>query len=92
MTCQVNDTDFPEGIPCLERIFIVLKDSGFCRQVQFLDDDDDGPINTSAKQFIMGKYDRFIEVEAFVKDPFNPLPKTVKQVKQYNGLFGYPRK
>ncbi|CAK1582529.1 unnamed protein product [Parnassius mnemosyne] len=81
--------DFPEGISHLERILIALQDAGFSinvekcsffkRSIEYLGNVvSDGQVRPSPRK-----------VEALVKDP---VPKNVKQVRQFNGLAGYFRK
>lgn len=82
-------TDFPEGISHLERILIALQEAGFSinadkcsffkRSIEYLGNIvSDGQVRPSPRK-----------VEALVKAP---VPKTVKQVRQFNGLAGYFRK
>lgn len=82
-------TDFTEGISHLERILIALQDAGFSinadkcaffkRSIEYLGNVvSDGQVRPSPRK-----------VEALVKAP---VPKTVKQVRQFNGLAGYFRK
>lgn len=81
--------DFSEGISNLERILKALQDSGFSinadkcsffkRSIEYLGNVvSDGQVRPSPRK-----------VEALVKAP---VPKTVKQVRQFNGLAGYFRK
>lgn len=81
--------EFSEGISHLERILIALQDAGFSvnadkcsffkRSIEYLGNVvSDGQVRPSPRK-----------VEALVKAP---IPKNVKQVRQFNGLAGYFRK
>ncbi|CAH2227097.1 jg1579, partial [Pararge aegeria aegeria] len=81
--------DFPSGLTYLERIFIALRDSGFSinvekcsffkRSIEYLGNIiEDGKVHPSPKK-----------VDALLKAP---IPTSVKQVRQFNGLAGYFRR
>jgi hypothetical protein len=81
--------DFAEGISHIERILIALQKAGFSinidktaffkRSVEYLGNIvSDGQVNPSPKK-----------VEALTKAP---IPQSVKQVRQFNGLAGYFRR
>lgn len=81
--------NFPEGLSNIERILIALQGAGFSinadkcsffkRSIEYLGNVvSNGQVQPSPKK-----------VEALVKAP---LPKTAKQVRQFNGLAGYFRK
>ncbi|KAJ8710458.1 hypothetical protein PYW08_008973 [Mythimna loreyi] len=81
--------DFAEGIAHIERILIALQEAGFSinvdktaffkRSIEYLGNIiADGQVSPSPRK-----------VEALTKAP---IPKTVKQVRQFNGLAGYFRR
>lgn len=81
--------DFTSGLAFLERIFVALRESGFSinidkclffkSSIEYLGNVvEDGQVRPSPKK-----------VEALVKAP---VPTTVKQVRQFNGLAGYFRR
>lgn len=81
--------DFPNGLSYLERILVALRDSGFSinidkclffkRSIEYLGNViEEGQVRPSPKK-----------VEALLK---SPVPTTVRQVRQLNGLAGYFRR